>query len=130
MQCPRATPKADNPHLFGGDSTNWTVGASLPGASAKEVEERISAPLKRMLRDNTGIEYIYPTSQSGMSLVTVRLKVGKKQMMPSSIRTKKLAGSTSMLPPSSDPPLIKVRLINDVPVMTLTLSGQNYNTVQ
>ena len=50
----------------------------FPGASAKEVEERVSAPVEQMLRDIPGVEYVYSTSQPGMSMVTARFYVGQK----------------------------------------------------
>src|ERR1700723_1180220 len=52
---------------------------AMPGGSAKEVEERISTPLERLLRSDTGVEYVYSTSQPGLSLVTVRFRVGEKE---------------------------------------------------
>src|SRR5215469_12323417 len=91
---------------------------AMPGASAKEIEERISTPLEHILRNNTGVEYTYSTSQPGMSLVTVRFRVGQKE------------GNADALPPGAARPLIKVRSINDVPMMTLTLTDPHYSVVQ
>ena len=49
---------------------------SMPGASAKEVEERVTRPMEKLLWEVTGVEYIYSTSSEGQSLVIVRFKVG------------------------------------------------------
>ena len=103
---------------------------AMPGASAKEVEERVSTPLERILRNNTGVEYIYSTSQPGMSLVTVRFRVGEKEDNAIVQTYKQIDGAADSLPPGVSHPVLKVRSINDVPMMTLTLTGSDYSVVQ
>jgi multidrug efflux pump subunit AcrB len=103
---------------------------AMPGASAQEVEQRITTPLERILRNNTGVDYIYSTSQPGMSLVTVRFRVGEKEDDAIVQTYKQIDGSADMLPPGASRPLLKVRSINDVPMMTLTLTGANYSVTQ
>ncbi|RME95837.1 MAG: efflux RND transporter permease subunit, partial [Verrucomicrobia bacterium] len=50
---------------------------SMPGASAKEMEERVTRPMEQLLWEIHGVEYIYSTSRPGESLVIVRFKVGE-----------------------------------------------------
>ncbi len=50
---------------------------SMPGSSAKEVEERVTRPMEKLLWEIPGVEYIYSTSSEGQSLVIVRFKVGE-----------------------------------------------------
>ena len=50
---------------------------SMPGFSAKEVEERATRPMEKLLWEIPGVEYIYSTSRAGESLVIVRFKVGE-----------------------------------------------------
>ena len=38
---------------------------AMPGASAAEVESRVSAPLERLMWEIPGVEYVYSTSQPG-----------------------------------------------------------------
>lgn len=102
----------------------------MPGASAKEVEDRVSAPVERLIRDIPGVEYVYSTSQPGMSMVTARFYVGQKEDHAVVQTYKELNGNLDKMPPGAKPPLIKVRSINDVPILTLTLSGPNYNSTQ
>ena len=103
---------------------------AMPGASAKEVAERVSTPMERLLRNNSGVEYIYSTSQPGLSLVTVRFRVGEKEDEAIVQTYKQLDGAADVLPAGVSRPLLKVRSINDVPMMTLTLTGPNYSVVQ
>src|SRR5512145_2338534 len=49
---------------------------AMPGSTAKEVEERATRPMEKLLWEIPGVEYIYSTSRPGESLVIVRFKVG------------------------------------------------------
>ena len=53
------------------------VMVAMPGFSAKEVEERATRPMEKLLWEIPGVEYIYSTSRPGESLVIVRFKVGE-----------------------------------------------------
>jgi multidrug efflux pump subunit AcrB len=44
----------------------------MPGASAREVEERVTKPMEKLLWEIPGVEYIYSTSAPGHSLAIVR----------------------------------------------------------
>ena len=50
---------------------------SMPGSSAKEVEERATRPMEKLLWEIPGVEYIYSTSSEGQCLAIVRFKVGE-----------------------------------------------------
>lgn len=103
---------------------------AMPGASAKEVEERVSTPLERVLRNVAAVEYTYSTSQPGMSLVTVRFRVGAKEDDAIVQAYKQLDAHVEALPPGVSRPVLKVRSIDDVPMMTLTLTDPRYSVVQ
>ena len=51
----------------------------MPGASAHEVEERITKPMEKLLWEIPGVEYIYSTSSPGRSLAIVRFYVGQDE---------------------------------------------------
>ena len=53
------------------------VMVAMPGSSAKEVEERATRPMEKLLWEVPGVEYIYSTSRDSESLVIVRFKVGE-----------------------------------------------------
>jgi len=106
------------------------VFVQIAGAPAKEVEERVSTPLELMIRDIPGVEYVYSTSQPGVGMVTARFYVGQKEDDAIVQTYKKLNGAADAMPMGATPPLVKVRSINDVPMMTLTLSGKNYDSTR
>ena len=41
------------------------VFVQMPGASAREVEERVTKPMEKLLWEIPGVEYIYSTSEPG-----------------------------------------------------------------
>src|SRR5687767_15118816 len=44
------------------------VFVQMPGASAKEVEERVTKPMEKLIWEIPGVEYIYSTTSPGMSM--------------------------------------------------------------
>src|SRR5208282_6747248 len=55
------------------------ITTAMPGASPAEVEERITLPIETLVRQISGVEYVYSTSAPGQSLVIVRFLVGTSQ---------------------------------------------------
>lgn len=99
----------------------------MPGASAKEVEQRITTPLERILWEIPGVEYLYSTSSAGLATVIVRFKVGEDEERATVRIQQKLAAHMDVIPAGASPPLIKMRSIDDVPVLALTLWSPRYS---
>jgi multidrug efflux pump subunit AcrB len=97
------------------------VMVGLPGASPKEVEDRVTRPMERLLMELPGVKYVYSTSLPDMAMITVRFKVGDDQERSMVKLYDALAGSMDQMPPGATPPLVKARLIDDVPILALTL---------
>ena len=93
---------------------------AMPGASAAEVESRISAPLERLAWEIPGVEYVYSTSQPGRSLVEVRYRVGDDPERSLVKLQRKLQANADRIPAGASPPLVKARSIDDVPILALT----------
>ncbi|MFM2126056.1 MAG: hypothetical protein RL328_2507, partial [Acidobacteriota bacterium] len=55
------------------------VMVAMPGASAREVEERVTKPMEKLLWEIPGVEYIYSTSSPGQSIAIVRFLVGEDE---------------------------------------------------
>ena len=103
------------------------VMVSMPGSGAKEVEERATRPMEKLLWEIPGVEYIYSTSSEGQSLVIVRFKVGED--MDSSLvkLNQKLQSNFDKIPHGVSTPLIKARTIDDVPILALTIHSPHYD---
>ena len=102
------------------------VMVQMPGASAHEVEERVTKPMEKLLWEIPGVEYIYSTSSPGMSLAIVRFYVGQDEEKSIVRLNQKLYANFDLIPPGASQPLVKPRSIDDVPILALTLSSQRY----
>ena len=102
------------------------VSVEMPGASAHEVEERVTRPMEKLLWEIPGVEYIYSTSSPGMSLAIVRFYVGQDEEKSIVRLNQKLYANFDLIPPGAAPPLVKPRSIDDVPILALTLSSRRY----
>ena len=99
----------------------------MPGATAQEVEERVSIPMEKLLYELPGVEYIYTTSMPGQCLLVARFYVGEK-MEDAIVRlNQKLATNFDRIPHGVAPPLVKPHAIDDVPVLALTLHSQHHD---
>jgi multidrug efflux pump subunit AcrB len=118
------TPREEEPQII---VPVLDIFVAMPGASAQEVEQRATIPMEKLLREVPGVEYLYSTSSPGASLVIVRFEVGIKEE-DAIVRTyNKMYSNFDRIPPGVSQPLIKVRSIDDVPVLALTLHGKNYD---
>ncbi|MFL5308110.1 MAG: efflux RND transporter permease subunit [Polyangia bacterium] len=102
---------------------------SLPGATAAEVESRVSSPVERLMWELPGVEYVYSTSQPGQSLVVVRFHVGDDPERSLVKLHQKLQASAELTRASAAPPLVKARSIDDVPILALTFHSSRYDHV-
>ena len=102
----------------------------MPGASAAEVQQRATNPMERLLREVPGVEYVYSISRPELSMLVVRFYVGTKEEDAIVKTYNKLYSNFDRIPAGVSRPLIKVRSIDDVPVMAVTLLGKNYDSYQ
>ena len=102
------------------------VFVGLPGASAREVEERVTKPMEKLLWEIPGVEYIYSTSSPGQALAIVRFRVGEDEEKSIVKLNQKMYANFDLIPPGATQPLVKPRSIDDVPILALTLSSPRY----
>ena len=98
----------------------------MPGASAREVEERVTKPMEKLLWEIPGVEYIYSTSSPGMSTAIVRFLVGQDEEKAIVRLNQKMAANLDLIPPDASQPLVKPRSIDDVPILALTFWSKRY----
>jgi multidrug efflux pump subunit AcrB len=103
------------------------VFVQMPGASAREVEERVTKPMEKLLWEIPGVEYIYSTSAPGQSMAIVRFKVGEDEEKSIVRLNQKMFANFDLIPPGASTPLVKPRSIDDVPILALTLSSDRYD---
>jgi len=97
----------------------------MPGASAKEVEARITRLMEKLLWEIPGVEYVYSTSSPGMSMAIVRFYVGQDEEESIVRLQSKLTANFDRIPWAASPPLIKPRYIDYVPILALTFWAED-----
>ncbi|MBL8176461.1 MAG: efflux RND transporter permease subunit, partial [Bryobacterales bacterium] len=103
------------------------VFVAMPGASARDVEERVTKPMEKLLWEIPGVEYVYSTSSPGGALAIVRFKVGEDEEKSIVKLNQKMLANFDMIPPGASQPLVKSRSIDDVPILALTLHSARYS---
>ena len=102
------------------------VMVGMPGLSPVEVEQRLTKPMEKLLWEIPGVEYVYSTSMPGQALVIVRFKVGEDEGVSIVKLNQKLAANSDRRPEGASVPLVKLRSIDDVPILALTLHSKRY----
>ena len=120
----RQTPREEEPQIV---VPMLDVFVQMPGASAEEVTQRATVPMEKLLREIPGVEYIYSISHPGLSMVIVRFYVGTNEEDAIVKTYNKLYSNFDRIPQGVSQPIIKVRSIDDVPILALTLWGKNYD---
>jgi multidrug efflux pump subunit AcrB len=118
------TPREEDPQII---VPMMDVFVQMPGATAKEVEERVTTPMERLIWEIPGVKYVYSTTQPGGALVIVRYKVGENEEDAIVRLYNKLYSNFDLIPPGASKPLIKPRSIDDVPVLALTFWSNQYD---
>ncbi len=120
-----ATPREEEPQI---KVPMFDVFVSMPGASAKEVEQRVTIPMEKKLWEIPGVEYIYSTASEGMNMTVVRFYVGEDEEKSLTKLYNKLYSNFDLIPYGASQPLVKFRSIDDVPILSLTLHGKGYDS--
>jgi multidrug efflux pump subunit AcrB len=121
------TPREEEPQIV---VPMLDVFVQMPGASAEEVTQRATVPMEKLLREIPGVEYLYSISHPGLSMVIVRFYVGTNEEDAIVKTYNKLYSNFDRIPQGVSQPIIKVRSIDDVPILALTLWGKNYDAFQ
>jgi multidrug efflux pump subunit AcrB len=121
------TPREEEPQII---VPMMDVFVEMPGATAAEVEERVTTPMEKLIWEIPGVEYVYSATRPGLSMVVVRYKVGESQEDSIVKLYNKLYSHFDLIPPGASKPLIKPRSIDDVPILSLTLWSSRYGGYQ
>ncbi len=121
------TPREEEPQI---SVPMIDVLAALPGAGPAEVENLLTRPIEQRMWEIPSVEHVYATAGEGFTLVTVRFRVGEDQERSVTRVHAKLLADTDRLPPGALPPIVKPHAIDDVPILTLTLSSRRAGSNQ
>ena len=99
------------------------IHVDFPGRSAAEVEQLVATPLEKLLYEIDGVEYVYSMSQDGHAIITVRFQVGEDRERSLVKLYKRIDEHVNVVPPGVTGWVIKPVEIDDVPIITLTLTS-------
>ena len=116
------TPREEEPQII---VPMADVFVQAPGMSAKEVEARVTKPMEKLLWEIKGVEYVYSIIKPGMNMTIVRFYVGQDQEKSIVKLYNKLMSNYDRIPQGVSQPLVKVRSIDDVPILSLTMSSKD-----
>ncbi|MFS8877159.1 efflux RND transporter permease subunit [Synechococcus sp. H55.8] len=120
------TPKEENPQIV---VPAADVVLRYPGASAEVVEKTLITPVEAKLRELTGIDHIYSVAQASGGLITVQYEVGENWEDSLFKLQNHLFSHPELFPPGASYQVQPV-IIDDVPIVTLTLTGADYSDDQ
>ena len=122
-----ATPREEEPQI---SVPMIDVIAALPGATPAEVDLLLTRPIEQRMWEIPAVEHVYSVAGEGYTLVTVRFKVGEDQERSVTRVHAKLLADSDRMPSGALPPLVKPHSIDDVPILTLTISSSRYGSDQ
>ena len=120
-----ATPREEEPQIR---VPMVDVMVAWPGAEPAEVENRIVAPIERILWGVPGVEHIYSVSRPGMAMVTVRFRVNESNEDSLVKIYERQTAMGWIMPQGTMPPMVELHSIDDVPSLSLTLWGKGWTS--
>ena len=117
------TPREEEPQIV---VPMIDVMVMMPGATPEEIENLVTRPMEQKIWEIQDVEYVYSSSFPSFSMATARFLVGTDMEEAITRLNNKMFGNADLWPQGITPPLIKVRSIDDVPMMTLTLWSDQY----
>ncbi|MCU0949759.1 MAG: efflux RND transporter permease subunit, partial [Burkholderiaceae bacterium] len=121
------TPKEEEPQI---NVTMANVMIPFPGAASSDVHNLVTVPAEQVLSQITGIEHVFSVTRPGMAILTIQFKVGEDRISALVRLHDTLQANSDWLPQhlGVQPPIVKPRGIDDVPIVTLTLHGKDGGT--
>ncbi len=119
------TPREEEPQIV---VPMIDVMVMMPGANPEEIENLVTRPMEQKIWEIEDIEYVYSASYPSFSMATARFLVGTDMEEAITRLNNKMFGNADLWPSGISQPLVKVRSIDDVPMMTLTLWSDQYES--
>jgi multidrug efflux pump subunit AcrB len=115
------TPREEDPQIV---VPLADIHVSFPGHSALETERLVVTPLEKLLYHIDGVEYVYAQAMRDRAIITVRFYVGEDRERSLVKLFKRMDEHADIVPPGVTNWIIKPVEIDDVPVVTLTLTSE------
>ncbi|MHB8666079.1 MAG: efflux RND transporter permease subunit [Burkholderiales bacterium] len=101
-----------------------------PGASATEIQNLVVKPLEAIINAAPGVKHTFGYAAADFGVVTVQFDVGQDQEKSMVRVYDQIIHNLDRIPPGTMQPLVKSINVDDVPIMTLTLSSTRMDDYQ
>ncbi len=118
-------PREQDPEI----NFNWVnIATALPGASAADIEERVTNPLEDAIRNVQDVRFVVSSSREGVSNILVRFREIDERMFDKRIndlrRELQNKANTELPADVIDPNILEITTSNGFPTAMIVLTGQ------
>ena len=121
------TPRLYNPEIVVPAAEIFVM---RPGSDSEETHNLVVRPLEALMASLPGVHHTYGYAMNDMGIVTVEFQVGANEEKSLLEVYNQLSRNIDRMPPGTKQPLVKSIGINDVPIVTVTLSSDRHNPAQ
>lgn len=100
-----------------------SVVATLPGASAEEMETTVTKPLEEAINSVSGVDELRSTTREGMATIIVQFLLEKNGDVGAQEVRDKISSILKQFPQGMDPPIVNKFDIDAAPILTIGVSG-------
>jgi hydrophobic/amphiphilic exporter-1 (mainly G- bacteria), HAE1 family len=100
-----------------------SVVATLPGASAEEMETTVTKPIEEAINSVSGVDELRSTTREGMVTIVVQFLLEKDGNVGAQEVRDKISSILKQLPQGMDPPVVNKFDIDAAPILTIGVSG-------
>ncbi|MGE3808416.1 MAG: efflux RND transporter permease subunit, partial [Gemmataceae bacterium] len=101
-----------------------SVTATLPGASAEEMETSVTRPLEEAINTVSGVDELRSTVREGMTTIVAQFLLEKNGDVAAQEVRDKISGILKQLPEGIEPPLVDKFDLDASPIITIGVSGR------
>ncbi|WP_321393673.1 efflux RND transporter permease subunit [uncultured Desulfuromusa sp.] len=118
------TPRLYNPEIVVPAASIFVM---RPGYSPEEIQNQVVKPLEALMATIKGVKHTYGYAVNDMGVVTVQFFVGADEERSLLLLYNQLMRNMDRMTPGAKPPLVKSIGVNDVPILGVTLSSDQFN---
>lgn len=100
-----------------------SITATLPGASAEEMETTVTKPIEEAINTVSGVDELRSTTREGMATIIVQFLLEKDGNVGAQEVRDKISAILKQLPQGMDPPVVNKFDLDAAPIITIGISG-------
>ncbi len=121
------TPREYNPQIV---VPAASIVVAKPGAGPEEIQNLVVKPLEAIMNAQSGVDHTFGYASNDVGVVTVQFKVGQNQEDSLVKLYNQLMQNIDRIPPGAAQPVVRPVNVDDVPILTVTLSSHHYDDMR